>query len=150
MTADAQELRERLADLEQEAEVLLGEIGRYRSHLRTARLRNEHHSVTIAESGTPLPPWWGPDYPGHEAFEDPVEKGRREALARQKEPMIRDESNRLVRPAGWDAGDDGNPYAPRNIEQRRREDEARLAEQREQQRKEEEQLNSPEYRGLAT
>jgi hypothetical protein len=97
----------------------------------------------------PLPtPWRDASHPDHPDYIDEREKGRREALAPAKEPVIHDTSNTVPKPAGWDVPDDDNPYTDAYMAMERERVEREVAENRERDRAEVEHLNSPEVRGL--
>lgn len=156
MATKAQEIQDRLVGLEHEVEVLSGRVEDYSRELQAQRDRwvdvPVHEAARDVMSNAdrqPLPtPWRDASHPDHPDYIDPREKGRREALARAKEPVIVDTSNEPVKPAGWDVPDDGNPYNPAVIAQRQEDHEREARENRERDRAVVEHLNSPEVRGI--
>jgi TolA-binding protein len=150
MATKAQELQDRLVELEHKAEALSGKIEDYAHELQAQRDRQEDVPVQAPEaaSGVPLPWWWNEDYPGHPDFEAHERAKVEAARARAKEPVIVDTSNEPVRPAGWDDPTPGNPYHPDVIAQRQAHHEREVAENRGRDRAVVEVLNSREVRGL--
>lgn len=141
MTTKAQEIQDRLDELESEIEVLLGRVEDYGRAVSVACGQGQG-AAPAAASGVPLPWWWNEDYPDHPDFE--ANKRAKVEAARAKEPVIVDASNEPVRPAGWDDPTPGNPYHPDVIAQRQADHEREVAKNRERDRAAVEYLNSPE------